>query len=196
MIPVLGLDVGGANLKAAHTGGVARSRPFPLWKRPHDLAAELRQLVADLPPARRVAVTMTGELCDCFPTSRAGVLHILDAIAESVTAPVHVWRTDGRFVNLDEARADLRPCAAANWLALATFAGRFALPGPALLVDVGSTTTDVVPLVDGVPTPAARTDADRLKAGELVYTGVRRTAVCALLGTGGAAEFFATTHDV
>ena len=32
--------------------------------------------------------------------------------------------------------------------------------------------------------------------GELVYTGVRRTPVCALLGGDGAAELFATTHDV
>jgi probable H4MPT-linked C1 transfer pathway protein len=196
MTPVLGLDIGGANLKAAHAAGPARSRPFALWKRPHDLAAELRALVAELPPAERVAVTMTGELCDCFPTSRAGVLHILDAAAAVVPAPaVRVWRTDGRFVGLDEARADPRPCAAANWLALATFAGRFVPAGPALLVDVGSTTADLVPLRDGVPVPAARTDPERLQAGELVYTGVRRTPACAVLGFGGAAEFFATTQD-
>src|SRR5437867_4457715 len=98
MIPVLGLDVGGANLEAAHTGGAARSRPFPLWKRPHDLAAALRALVAVLPPADRVAVTMTGELCDCFPTSRDGVRHILAAVAAVFPPPaVRVWRTDGRF---------------------------------------------------------------------------------------------------
>jgi probable H4MPT-linked C1 transfer pathway protein len=194
---ILGLDIGGANLKAAHSTGRATSWPFALWKQPHDLAAELRRLAADLPPADRVAVTMTGELCDCFPTSRAGVLHILDALTATFPiVPVYVWRTDGRFVTLDAARADPRPCAAANWLALATFAGRFAPPGPALLVDIGSTTTDLVPVLDGVPVPAARTDPDRLKAGELVYTGVRRTPACALMGTGGAAEFFATTLDV
>ena len=78
--PVLGLDVGGANLKAAHTAGPAVSRPFPLWKRPGDLADELRALVAPLPPFERLAVTMTGELCDCFATKREGVLHILTAV--------------------------------------------------------------------------------------------------------------------
>jgi probable H4MPT-linked C1 transfer pathway protein len=51
-------------------------------------------------------------------------------------------------------------------------------------------------MLDGVPVPNARRDPERLTAGELVYTGVRRTPLCALLGTGGAAEFFATTHDV
>jgi probable H4MPT-linked C1 transfer pathway protein len=194
---ILGLDIGGANLKAAHSAGRALSRPFALWKRPDDLAAELRRLVADLPPADGVAVTMTGELCDCFPSSRAGVLHILDALAAALPdKPIHVWRTDGQFVALDAARADPRPCAAANWLALATFAGQFAPAGAALVVDIGSTTTDLVPLLDGVPVPAARTDPERLKAGELVYTGVRRTPACALMGTGGAAEFFATTLDI
>jgi hypothetical protein len=194
---VLGLDIGGANLKAAHTSGPAFSRPFPLWKRPHDLANEIRQLIADLPAADRVAVTMTGELCDCFPTSRAGVLHILDALEVALpTASMQIWRTDGKFANLETARADPRPCAAANWLALATYAGRFAPLGPALVVDIGSTTTDLVPLADGIPIPKARTDPKRLKAGELVYTGVRRTPACTLMGTGGAAEFFATTLDV
>jgi probable H4MPT-linked C1 transfer pathway protein len=197
MTAVLGLDIGGANLKAAHSDGAAVSRPFPLWKRPGDLAPALRNLVGDLPPADRVAVTMTGELCDCFPSSRAGVLQILDAVSAALPSiPTYIWRTDGRFVSIDEARADPRPCAAANWLALAAFAGRFAPTGPALLVDVGSTTTDLVPLADGVPVPTARTDPERLKAGELVYTGVRRTPACALLGAGGAAEFFATTLDV
>jgi probable H4MPT-linked C1 transfer pathway protein len=197
MSAVLGLDIGGANLKAAQSDGPAVSQPFALWKRPHDLAVALRQLIAALPPASDVAVTMTGELCDCFPTSRAGVLHILDAVAKALpNAVLHFWRTDGRFVGLDEARADPRSCAAANWLALGTFAGTFVPAGPALLVDIGSTTTDLVPLLDGVPVPTARTDPDRLKAGELVYTGVRRTPACALLDAGGAAEFFATTHDV
>jgi probable H4MPT-linked C1 transfer pathway protein len=195
--PVLGLDIGGANLKAAHTDGPVRSRPFALWKRPHDLAAVLRTLAADFPPADRVAVTMTGELCDCFATKRDGVRHILDAVA-AVFAPstACVFRTDGRFVRWEEAHADLLPCAAANWLALATFAGRHITHDPALLVDIGSTTSDLIPLSGGRPVASGGTDADRLKTGELVYTGVRRTPLCALLGAGGAAEFFATTHDI
>src|SRR3954470_18939597 len=64
----LALDVGGANLKAAHSSGAASSTPFPLWKRPEQLAAAIRKLVGAMPPAERSAVTMTGELCDCFRT--------------------------------------------------------------------------------------------------------------------------------
>jgi probable H4MPT-linked C1 transfer pathway protein len=96
------------------------------------------------------------------------------------------------------------PVAAANWLALATFAGRFAPRGAALLIDVGSTTTDIIPLQDGVPTPQGRTDLERLACGELLYMGVQRTPVCAIVQSARwrgrdmpvAAEVFATTRDV
>jgi hypothetical protein len=80
-------------------------------------------------------------------------------------------------------------------LALAIFVGRFAPHGPALVIDIGSTTTDLVPLLDGKPLHTGRTDPQRLQCGELVYTGVRRTPLCALLDGEGAAELFATTLD-
>lgn len=195
--PVLGLDIGGANLKAAHSSGAARAQPFALWKSPAALPDALRELLRDWPPYDLLAVTMTGELCDCFPTKRDGVRAILDAVsAVAGPTPVRVWRTDGRLVGADAARAEPLLAAAANWLVLATFAGRFAPRGPALLIDVGSTTTDIVPLLDGRPVPRGRTDTERLRHSELAYTGVTRTPLCAVLGGYGAAEFFATTRDV
>jgi len=110
---------------------------------------------------------------------------------------VHVWTNRGNLTPPDQFRDDtiLLP-AAANWLALATYVGRLAPQGPGLMIDIGSTTADVIPLVDGQPVPRGRTDPDRLRSGELVYTGVRRTPVCALLAERVAAEWFATAHDV
>jgi probable H4MPT-linked C1 transfer pathway protein len=194
---VLGLDVGGANLKAAHTDGTAVLRPFALWKQPSKLGPALRELLRSLPAFDRLAVTMTGELCDCFETKRQGVAFILDAVeAAADRRPVAVWVTEGQLATAEEARACPLRAAAGNWHALATFAGRFASHGPALVVDVGSTTTDLIPLHGGKPVPRGLTDAERLGSGELVYTGVRRTPVCALLRGGVAAEVFATTLDV
>src|SRR5207237_1644620 len=69
---ILGLDVGGANLKAAHCDGTAVTVPFPLWKHPDQLTARLRTIRAQMPPHDRIALTMTGELCDCFESKRAG----------------------------------------------------------------------------------------------------------------------------
>jgi probable H4MPT-linked C1 transfer pathway protein len=210
-LQVLGLDIGGANLKAAHSAGPACLRPFALWRAPEQLAAELSQLLADFPVWDLLAVTMTGELCDCFCDRRQGVHHILAAVAQVAAGrPVWVWRHAGwesastaaptwalgHFVNPETALSTPYRVASQNWLALAHFAGRWAPEGPALLLDIGSTTTDIIPLLNGKPVARGRTDASRLRWGELVYTGVQRTPVCALAGGRLAAEVFATMGDV
>src|SRR6516165_810475 len=176
---VLGLDIGGAHLKAASTHRSAIQVPFELWRQPSALPDALRSLLARWPRYDAIAVTMTGELCDCFATRSDGVEFILTALQTAAnTAPIRVWQTDGRFASTVEARALPLAVASANWLALAMFAGRYALAGSALVIDVGSTTSDIVPIVNGVPVPRGRTDQERLRLGELVYTGVRRTPVC------------------
>jgi probable H4MPT-linked C1 transfer pathway protein len=197
MTSVLGLDIGGANLKAAHESGVAHTRPFPLWKQPDRLAAELRSIRAAMPAHDRLAVTMTGELCDCFAGKRDGVLAILQSVEEAAAGTaMEVWTTGGKFVDAAQVCRHPLPAAAANWLALAHLAVRLTDQQPALLIDAGSTTTDLLFLDGGRPCPRALTDRDRMASGELVYTGVRRTPVCAVLGMGIAAEVFATMLDV
>ena len=205
MSHVIGLDIGGANLKAAHSDGPCRSVPFPVWREPNRLAEALRELIADWLPCQGLALTMTAELADCFATKAEGVDAILSSVTEVAGGlPVAVWQTAGEFVDIDVAREFPLLTAAANWHALATFGGRVAPTGSALLIDIGSTTTDIIPIVDGLPSPAGRTDGERLISGELVYSGVRRTPLCAIAQTvptaegqsAVAAELFATTLDV
>jgi probable H4MPT-linked C1 transfer pathway protein len=200
----LGLDIGGANLKAADGRGWARSMPFPLWRDPRGLTAALSRLIETAPVAERLAVTMTGELCDCFGTKAEGVEHILAAVQEAADGrEVWAYLVSGRLVAVEQAREMPELAAASNWHALAQFACRFVEAEAGLLIDVGSTTTDIVPLVGGQPRPVGLCDTDRLLAGELVYTGVGRTPVCAItrsLPWRGArcpvaAELFATAGD-
>jgi probable H4MPT-linked C1 transfer pathway protein len=148
---------------------------------------------------------MTAELCDCYPTKAGGVEAVLAAVTATYSEEqVAVWGTDGQFHDIPAIRGNPLLAAAANWLALATLAARLLPQGPGLLVDIGSTTTDLIPLRDGQPVPAGRTDTDRLRSGELVYAGVVRTPVCALATelpfrgarTGLAAELFASTLDI
>ena len=80
----LALDIGGANLKAAHASGAIRSVPFEVWRRPQDLARALADLVAGFPQFDRVAVTMTAELCDCFATKAEGVRAVLEAVEQGI----------------------------------------------------------------------------------------------------------------
>jgi probable H4MPT-linked C1 transfer pathway protein len=201
----LALDVGGANLKAAHSSGKARTLPFELWKRPDELASAIARLVHTLPTADRVALTMTAELCDCYPTKADGVRAVVQAVAKVFNdRPLSIWGTDGRFHEVEEIQANPAVAAASNWLALATLAARLIPEGPGILIDIGSTTSDLIPLRDGVAQAQGRTDTDRLQTGELVYVGVRRTPLCALAtdlmfrgrSTGLMAEFFASTLDV
>lgn len=193
---ILGLDIGGANLKAASPDGSALSQPFPLWRRPHDLAQELRTLFSAIGPLDRLAVTMTGELCDCFPTRRQGVAHILHSVELAFPeTPAVFWSTAGRFLSVAETLQYPLQVAAANWHALAWHLGRQVPQGTALLLDIGSTTTDIIPLSAGRPFTLGLTDPERLAQGELVYTGVRRTPLTAIFGMELAAELFATTED-
>lgn len=200
----LALDIGGANIKAAHSGG-AWTVPFALWKHPGQLIEKLGTLIKQVGHFDRVAVTMTAELCDCFATKRDGVNHVLKSVESLSTGrPLFVWTVDGRFVPSTEAREQPLRCAAANWHALASYVGTLFPKDLSLLIDTGSTTTDVVRVQDGKPTPIGLTDMDRLASGELVYLGATRTPVTALGPTvswngqhhGLMAEPFATTADV
>src|SRR5437879_5572820 len=132
---ILGLDIGGANLKAATADKRAVSVPFALWKQPDKLPAALAELVAKFPDAEELAVTMTGELCDCFETKRDGVNAILNAVLNvSRSRPIRVWTTDGVFVDTETARRNHPKVASANWHALATFAGQYVPKGAAVLI--------------------------------------------------------------
>jgi probable H4MPT-linked C1 transfer pathway protein len=194
---ILGLDIGGANLKAATPDKRAISAPFALWKQPDMLPAALAELVTRFSDAAELAVTMTGELCDCFGTKRDGVNAIIEAARfASNGRRIRVWSTDGAFVDPEEATRNHLKVAAANWHALAMFAGRYAPDYGGLLLDIGSTTTDIIPLNHGVPSSYGTADWDRLEMNELIYLGIRRTPVCAVSLDRVCAELFATTQDV
>ncbi|HVX14680.1 MAG TPA: hydantoinase/oxoprolinase family protein [Pirellulales bacterium] len=201
---VLAFDIGGANLKAADGCGFSASRPFPLWQRPADLADALSALVADAPPAEMIVATMTGELADCFETKAQGVAHILAAVQRcAADRPVRVYLVDGSFVSTDAANQRPLLAAASNWHVLARFAARFCEQNVGLLIDVGSTTTDLIPIVAGCPAATGTNDTQRLAASELIYTGVTRSPVCAVVDAlpyrgqkvPVAQELFATTRD-
>jgi probable H4MPT-linked C1 transfer pathway protein len=201
----IAFDVGGANIKAAHSNGEGRTLPFELWKRPDELSSVLGALAAAISPCDRVALTMTAELCDCYPTKAVGVNRVLDAVLSALPGrPVFVWGVDERFHEVEEIRDRPLLAAAANWLALANLAARVVPGGEGLLIDIGTTTTDLIPLRGGRVAVQGRTDTERLQTGELVYAGTRRTPVFALatelpfrgLATGLAAELFASTLDV
>jgi len=200
--PALGLDIGGANLKAAMADGFACEVAFPLWQKPDELASAISQLIANAPPHEALAVTMTGELADCYATKAEGVASIAAAVeAAAAGKPAQFYAMGRPFIDAEQAVANWSLVAAANWHTLATVLGaRLASPG--MLVDVGSTTSDLIPFTAAGP-PKPLDDTARLLAGQLLYQGVGRTPLCAIVDElpyrGNmcpvAAELFATAAD-
>jgi probable H4MPT-linked C1 transfer pathway protein len=206
---VIGWDIGGVNTKVVRVDAAAivsvRSRAFELQRAPGMLAPVLRELAAEVGccAADVHAVTMTAELSQMFRRKRDGVRFVLEAVEAAFPAsPPHVYAVDGSFLTAAMAKDAPLEAAASNWAATARAVAR-TYPDT-LLVDIGTTTTDIIPIVWGVVAASGWTDPERLASGELVYTGALRTPVEAMashvpVGTelvNVSAEGFALAGDV
>lgn len=205
----LGWDVGGAHLKAARIEADGRvsgvwQECCPLWRGMDHLERAMDGILAAQPgPANRHGVTMTGEMTDLFADRASGVHALVDSLCQRLGAErVRFYAGPDGWYNAGSARLRPQRVASANWHATAALVA--ARLGEALLVDLGSTTCDLIPVRGrGVATPSIG-DADRLAAGELVYGGVVRTPLMALAEAAPVqgrwlplmAEHFATSADV
>ena len=146
---------------------------------------------------------MTAELSQMFRTKRDGVAFVLDAVSSAfASSDIHVYSVDGRFLSPAEARCEPLAVAASNWAATARMV---ATSHPnAILIDIGTTTTDIIPIENGEVVAVGATDPARLASGELVYSGALRTAVEAITSVvplddttaSVSAEAFALVGDV
>jgi len=201
---LLAFDIGGANVKVADGRGYAAHTPFPLWKTPDLLAEVLKRCLVEAPSCDAIALTMTGELADCFTTKVAGIQTIVANALEAFSRhKIFVYLVDGRLVEPHVALQEPLLAAASNWHCLSSFAAQYCKQGTGVLLDAGSTTVDLIPIREGRPVPSGIMDPERLASRELVYTGVQRSPVCAIvrdlpwrgLRCSVAQEYFATAGD-
>lgn len=180
MSVIIGWDIGGVHLKAARAqdGRITRAVQYaaPLRAGTERLVEAFAQARADIGAADRNVVTMTGELADTFSSREDGV-EKLSALAARELANVSIYAGPLGFVACDQARPHYAQIASANWHASATLTAARRHAG--LFIDLGSTTTDIVPIAAGKVMARGYTDAQRLAAGELVYTGLVRGFVMA-----------------
>jgi probable H4MPT-linked C1 transfer pathway protein len=190
---ILGIDIGGANTKvASEDGKIVELHYIPLWKNTK-LPQVLLDIACRLKP-EKAGVVITGELADCYPDKETGISTIIDAV-NNAFSDAYFLDSDGIFT-----KEKKRSIAAANWMASALLVG--SENKDCIFVDIGSTTADIIPISNGIP-HAARTDFERLKNSELVYSGVLRTNIAALLKSvnlngetcGISSELFAISAD-
>lgn len=163
---MIGIDIGGANLKVVDEHG-AHIHYCPLWKE-----TSVREILQEYSSADNAAVVMSGELADCFSSKQEGINFLYDAV-RNVFPNAKFYGIDGKFHT-----KPVSQIAAANWLVMADVL-RFKYPD-CLLVDMGSTTTDIIPL-NAWEILKEQTDFIRLKTGMLLYYGLLRTPVSSLI---------------
>ncbi len=190
---ILGLDVGGANTKAAliifKNKGIYKSfsyiEYFPFWEKTLSQIPEMFNRIVlnlieenalNLEKIDFVAVTITAELSDAFQTKREGILTILEALEKIFHKDKLKFITNqNKFVDYITAKSDYYLIAAANWASTASFLGRFT--SQCILIDAGSTTIDIIPIFKSIPVPKGKDDISRLINNELIYTGGLRATI-------------------
>lgn len=231
---IIGIDIGGANLKAVRLlngplschqtekqiyapQSQAVEIPFAMWEQWQSLPLAIEQIFERLDSntlADRIAVTMTGELADCFACKKEGVEFIAQAMLQAAgDRSVAFYLTDGSWyrppisTKYPDGRQTFEASwplmAASNWHAMARLGSRLLSQQTGLMVDVGSTTTDVIPIRSGEPCGVGDNDFDRLANLELIYAGVGRTPIISLIQSVDlpsgpislARELFATIDD-
>lgn len=187
---MIGIDIGGANLKVVDDSGT-HIHYCPLFE-DAPIAEILRPYAAGA--SGPAAVVMSGELADCFRSKQEGIAFIVNAV-QQVFPRARFYGTDAAFHN-----GAVPELAAANWLASADYL-RQRFPD-AVLLDIGSTTADIIPL-NQFDDLKGLTDTKRLQKGYLIYCGMLRTSIPTLIHsvdirgvrTPVSTEYFAASAD-
>jgi (4-(4-[2-(gamma-L-glutamylamino)ethyl]phenoxymethyl)furan-2-yl)methanamine synthase len=207
---IAGFDIGGANTDLAvlefdDDGNIEEVitdfQYLPMWQDKERLSTVLIELLGENDDVDAVGVCMTAELVDAYQTKKEGVLDIAGRVMEIFNLPLGFVGLKG-MIDYKELLEKPLQVAAANWVATSRLAGE--ISSDCIIIDTGSTTTDIIPIKDGVECAQGRSDLERLGTGELVYSGILRTNVAALLDKvpldGSwyrvASELFATSADV
>lgn len=216
---VIGWDIGGAHVKAVmldEQGQVVRVLQLPcaLWKGLPLLEEVIQQVLRRWQigsEACQHAVTMTGELVDLFENRLQGVCAIAHTVHSHLPHATFYMASAMQSARFSAQVTGLEThIASMNWHASAQCLATILADQAILVVDIGSTTSDISYCDQQQVLAAGWTDAERMANQGLVYTGVVRTPLMALgpnicwspSGWAGsqmrhiAAEYFATSADV
>ncbi len=193
VINILGLDIGGANTKAAlvqfRSSEILESfsliEYFPFWEKTlNDIPNMFKRIVENLIIQNNlklkninfISITITAELSDAFQTKREGIFTILNALEQVFDKEKMFFiNNKNEFINFNQVKPYPISIGAANWVSTSLFLCKFV--SNCILIDAGSTTIDMVPILNSVPLPVGRNDIERLINRELIYTGGLRATI-------------------
>ena len=180
----LGIDLGGANIKAALMNGdkkVIKTIHLytPFWKNLDVVNSSLKKIRDDFGETEYQFITMTGELSDVFKNRKEGVLKLTKILTGVFATPkLRILLHNMQFISPRKLKGNFSSIASANWLATSTFVSKKMKNG--IFLDFGSTTTDVIPIKNSKVIAIGKNDHERLFHNELLYTGFTRTPLMSL----------------
>ena len=205
LVSVIGFDVGGANTKAAFISATGEkieavriaSRYLPIWRDREKLVSVLLALREELRVSETldyVSLTMTAELADVFQTKKEGVDYVVSCVSQVFSdVRILVLDVNGGLRSVEIVKSEPLVVAAANWVATGWLVAQ--LFEDCVVVDVGSTSTSIIPILQGRVSALGNTDLEKLIVGELVYTGSLRTNVAAIVNSIPIRESVATVSS-
>ncbi|AEG17706.1 hydantoinase/oxoprolinase family protein [Methanobacterium paludis] len=210
-VKIVGFDIGGANTDLAiidfdRSGNIENIETdfeyLPMWMKKDELSMALLDLLGSYAnDIDAVGISMTAELVDAYKTKKEGVMDVAKKSKDTFDVPVGFVGLDG-IVDFNKLKEDPLKAAAANWIATAPIAAK--IESNCIMIDTGSTTTDIIPIKNGKECAKGISDLERLKTGELIYSGTLRTNVATIVDKVPlddvwirvASELFAITADV
>lgn len=186
---ITGWDIGGANIKAARINYntvedkiesiKSISRFFPMWDKREDPLPIIEEINLELGDSSFYGVTMTAELADRFESKIEGINYIINLFEKNYNDKEIFYYSNNGAPAKKENIIDLEKIAAANWAVSALFVAEFL--DDFILFDIGSTSTDIIPVINKEIAADGFTDIERLHSGELIYLGYLRSSLSYLV---------------
>ena len=202
-IEFLGIDIGGAHIKIV---GLDKQKKiilvkyikFYFWKNKAKLFKFFDFINSISTPHTKIGITLTAELCDIFETRIDGFKKIYNECKRLKNKFFFYTSSKEVFT----VKSNTKKIISMNWHATGKFISKNL--SNAVIVDFGSTTTDIICIKNKIIKNLSFDDFSRLKNNELIYTGLTRTPIFGImneLSLNGInypviPEFFSSMSDV
>lgn len=206
----IGLDIGGANTdcviiefdKKFNLINIRQDKYYlPFWSEHAKLPECINHLIGK-DKIDVACVSITAELADCYSTKREGIIDITNMVHDTLKDSILKFVTFNGLKDYKYVQENPLSAAAANWIG--TLESIKHIKDTCIFMDMGTTTTDIIPIKDGININTGFSDTERLASGELVYTGLLRSNLTSLarkvpvngVMTRISSELFAITADI